>query len=594
MSRKRFRYPDLGAAHWSSMQNNGTQQDEFISRVRRPGITVPDLLRALLLASLLSTAAASAQTLTVSGSCPGPATVDISGAVPDGRVALLTGERQGADLVPGGSCAGIGLDVTGDLSLRAVLTADDTGHVSRTVTIPQSFCGSWLQALSLADCSPSNAALINFAEPTSIDVNCLPTSNPLRFRCAVTVDPPQPVEVRYSRTDGLGVERANRSYLTVGDHQVPVLFLAPRKEYAIEATALGHPQGLASTDTLTTGSPPFDVASWFTSQGAATMGLIGGELPCGNDAVAVVYDTDTGDLVWYDDVDPDGSFGTLNMVGFTDEQTVIGETGDSVVEVDLLGNVITQFDVNYPGGYNLHHDIVKANGVYYSFYQDKRARLTLDAVVVLDPQGNEIYEWNPYDHLPIPTDRRGDWLHTNAVWVEEDGTALLSWFRRDSVAKIDLNPTSPTFGELLWIMGGNPPGELPNDFTIDWSGVAGPDFFSRQHNFHRRHDGRYMLLDNANGRAIVFTLDEENRTAVADAVYPTAQGVCAAQGTAADTEAGNAVVACIDEFVREYDGITDELIWQGEVHCANGGDALLGSARWYPLDDWSKAFRPGP
>ncbi len=554
--------------------------------------------RALLVAVALVSfpGLSAAQTLTLSGSCPGPVTLDLTGALPNGQVVFLTGSTEGADTVPGGSCAGTPLDVTGNLKPRAKLTADGAGDVSGAVTLPLAACGSWLQGLDLGTCSASNAVPLGFAEPVAIDVSCASTSNPLRFGCSVTVDPPQPVEVRYSRTDGQGVERAHRSEVTAGTHDVPVFFLAPLNQYDIVVTALEHPLGLSAADSFVTGAPPFDIDSWMTVEGASTMGLIGGELPCDDTAVAVIYDTGTGDLVWYEDIDPSGSLGVLAMVRYTDEQTILGETDGSIVEVDLLGNDIERFDVSGYGFLGLHHDIFKSNGLFYGLYQETIGGLTLDPVVILDNQGNELYEWNPRDHLEIPPGAFGDWLHNNVVWVEEDGTVLLSWLTRDSVAKIDLNPASPTFGEVLWIVDGNPPNQLPEDITVDWSGVPGASFFSGQHNFHRRRDGRYMLLDNDNGRGLVLSIDEVNRTATAEAVYDTVEGSCGAQGTAADTLGGNAVVGCTTEFTREYDGVTGELIWQSEIGCANGGGGFFGtsSARWYPLDGWSASYLPTP
>jgi len=545
---------------------------------------------------LVSAGVVTAQSLTLSGSCPGAMTIDVAGATPNGQVALLTGTELGPDTVPGGPCLGSDLDVTGDLVFRTVLTADGAGTVNRTVSIPGPVCGAWLQALDVGTCGSSNAAPFEVAGPVSIDLVCVPTSNPLRAGCTVTVDPPQAVEVRYSRVDGLGVERANRSELVAGTHEVPLLFMAPLNDYTVEAVALAAPQGLSAIDTVTTGAPPFDTDSWLEMTGNSTMGLIGGEIACSDDAVAAIYDTTTGDLVWYEDIDPSGGLGVLDMVRYTDEQTVVGETGNSIVEVDLTGGGITDFDVDYPGCCNLHHDVDKQDDLYYSFYQDTQAGLTLDAVVVFDAAGNELFEWNPRDHLPIPPGSFGDWLHTNSIWVEEDGTALFSWLTRDSVAKVDLNPSSPTFGDVLWIMDGNPPDELPADITIDWSGVPGPDSFGGQHNFNRRHDGRYMLLDNDHGRGVVLSIDEVNRTATADAVYSTRENVCGPQGTATDTEDGNALVACTTEFMREYDGVTDQLIWEAEIICANGGGGFFGnsSARWYALDGWSNDYLPTP
>ncbi len=544
-----------------------------------------------ILALLLGAGVAASQTLALSGPCPGEMTLTVTGATPEGRVAFLTGSDLGPDVVPGGPCTGTPLDITGSLVLRGALFADEAGQVSANASIPEAACGLWLQALDVGPCGVSNAVPVGSGEPIAIDVACAPTANLLRFGCTVTVDPPQPVEVRYRRTDGIGPERANRSEITADTHQVSILFLGPEREYGVVATALDHPQGLSATDSFTTGAAPTDYGSWLTMQGASTMELVGADLPCGEDAVAVVYDTETGDLVWYQELDPFGVLGLNDMVRFTDEQTVLGETGNAVVEVDLLGEVLTEFDT----APSLHHDIFESNDSYYVLDQERIGGLTLDPVLVYDPQGALILEWDPRDHLPIPPDASGDWLHTNALWVEEDGTALLSWLSRDSVAKIDLDPASPTFNQVLWIVDGDPPDDLPADIVVDWSGVDGADFFSRQHNFHRRRDGRFMLLDNDHGRGVVLTIDEVARTATANAVYATVESVCGPQGTAADTEAGNSVVGCSTEFLREYDGLTDELVWEAEVECESGGGFFgISVGRWYPLDGWSKAYTPVP
>jgi hypothetical protein len=321
------------------------------------------------------------------------------------------------------------------------------------------------------------------------------------------------------------------------------------------------------------------------------MGLIGTEHPCNDDAVAVIFDTSTGDLVWYQDVDPGGSLGMLDMVRFTDEMTIIGESEGTIVEVDLMGNDLTRFSTSYGGCCGLNHDVFKApDGTYWSQYQQQTGLLTLDNIVVLDAAGVEQYEWRPADHLAIPAGARGDWLHTNSEYVDANGDFYLSWLTRNSIAKFEGDRTAPNWGERIWIMTGNGlAGQLGNDITVDWSGVPGDDGFGGQHNAHLRRDGRLMFLDNDNGRGVVMTVDEVAMTATVDAVYETRENSCGAQGTAADTRAGNAVVACASEWVREYDLATASQIWEAELHCFNGGGGGWTSnaaTRWYPLDGW--------
>lgn len=96
--------------------------------------------------------------LDVAGACPGVATLTVTGAVPDARVAILRSPAAGAAQVPPGKpCAGIqlGLDAAG-LALAVLLTADGAGSASASVQVPAAACGrQWLQALDLASCETS-------------------------------------------------------------------------------------------------------------------------------------------------------------------------------------------------------------------------------------------------------------------------------------------------------------------------------------------------------------------------------------------------------------------------------------------------------
>lgn len=427
-----------------------------------------------------------------------------------------------------------------------------------------------------------------YPQPTRLEVTCADAGNPLRFTCDVTVEPAQPVQIRFVRVDGLGPERVHTSELVSTAHTIDLYFMAPQQDYTVEASAVTWPLDPLADTTVTTGLPPNDVGSTLSMTGTATIGLIGGESACTADAVAVVYDTSTGDLVWYDDIDPQGTLGVLDMVRFTDEHTILGETGDSVVEVDLMGYQLTNFAVNFPGFWGAHHDIFKWNGQYYLMYQDTHSGLTLDNVVIFDNVGNQLAEWRSGDHLPIPADADGDYLHTNTIYVDDNGDIYLSWLNQSSVGKIVGDPAAANFGEPLWIMAGGPPAELGSTVPLDWTGIGGADTFDFQHDFHMRHDGRFMVLDNTHGRALVFTIDQVGLTATVDAAYDTAEGSCGPQGTAMDAANGNALVGCDTDTVREYDLATGAMIWQGEVDCRNGNGGFFGNSvtRWYPMDGW--------
>jgi len=442
---------------------------------------------------------------------------------------------------------------------------------------------SWSPSPVVDDPDPTPTTTKPELEPETIGVVCTSTENLLRFRCTVEVEPDAAVELSWHEQSGEGPVRTRASE-PASPHEFAVDLLAFETSYRVEARTAS---GAESTTTLTTGGAPFASleSHVVTVEGTATMGLLGAELPCGNAAVVVVYDTDSGELVWYQNLDPDGSLGPWHMHRFTDRGTVLGETGGRVVEVDRMGNTLVDFSHAYPGCCGgLNHDIFDWNGFYVSQYQEVDRSLTLDNIVALDATGREVTEWRPADWMPIPDDASGDYLHANSEFVDGAGDLYVSWFARDSIIKIAGDPSVPSWGEPIWILGGN--GDVPpfgNDLTVDWGDVT-PTRFGDQHNAHLRHDGRLMFLDNINGRALVMTVDDATLTATVDATYPTREPRCGAQGTAMDTRSGNAVVACSTSFVREFDGSSAELLWEGRVECPDGGRVSV--SRWYPLDHW--------
>ncbi len=430
------------------------------------------------------------------------------------------------------------------------------------------------------DCSGAD-----LSKPTLIDATCTIDANVLRFTCDVTVEPAQPVQVRFFRTDGLGVERTLTSELTITDHVMPVYFMNPNVDYTAEFSAVAYPDDPVFVTTLTTGIPPFNVGSWLNMDGTSTIGLIGADVPCSNAGIAVIYDTVTGELAWYRQIDDMGNLGLTSMYRFTPEQTIYAEIGDHVVEMDLHGNTLLDFDITF----NAHHDIHRRADLFYTLDKVSDPGVKLDDVVILDSEGDDAGRWVSADHLTIPPGAMGDVLHANSLFVDDSGDIYISMLQQASIAKVEGDLKSPDFGTPIWIMAGSAnKNDIGHDIVVDWSLVGGADSFLRQHNVHIRHDGRLMVLDNDHGRALVFTVDEVAKTATVDAAYPTAENNCGPQGTALDTLAGNAIVACETGVVREFDLLTGSAIWEAEAECFNGKTVGNGVqvARWYPLDGW--------
>jgi len=427
--------------------------------------------------------------------------------------------------------------------------------------------------------------------PTSIAITCELTVNELRQLCTVDVDPPQPVQVTYSRSDGASVIRTHASDLEASSHIVPLYFMAPDIDYTVSATSTSCPEGPTADTVVHTGIPPSFVGSWLEMTGTSTMGLVGTNLPCTEkNAVAVIYDTNTGDLVWYQSLDPDGMLTPQEMVRFTRYGTVMGETGVSVDEFDLTGAPLLRLVSGVDYFVGLDHDIERVGNTLYglTLYYPKPL-LNLEAVIFMDTTtGAEITRFLPEEHFDFPPDITGDFLHTNTVTVDDSGDLYLSYLGQTALVKVDGQVGAESFGTPRWIIEGQD-GQLEGTLALDWSHVDGPDEFERPHSLSLRADGRILVLDDHNGRGLSIALDESAGTATVDAVFPT-HDLCGyeAQGTAQEAGNGNVIVACWDPWVREYDSTTAELLWEAEVKCREPGIyGIYGAVRWYPLDGWN-------
>ncbi|MCA9489118.1 MAG: hypothetical protein KC621_04330 [Myxococcales bacterium] len=102
---------------------------------------------------------ASAQSLTITGACPGIVDATVTGLTPNGQFAAVSGVPGGSTVVPVGPCAGTRLDV-GNAQVRMVNQANAQGAVHITPNVPAGLCGSDAQVLDLTTCSATPAVSI--------------------------------------------------------------------------------------------------------------------------------------------------------------------------------------------------------------------------------------------------------------------------------------------------------------------------------------------------------------------------------------------------------------------------------------------------
>ncbi|MDR3667369.1 MAG: aryl-sulfate sulfotransferase, partial [Ignavibacteriaceae bacterium] len=131
----------------------------------------------------------------------------------------------------------------------------------------------------------------------------------------------------------------------------------------------------------------------------------------------------------------------------------------------------------------------------------------------LDKYKNVLFQWRSWDHYNITDampdinllDSSIDYVHANAIEIDNDGNYLLSCRHMDEITKIN-----HITGDIIWRLGGK-----NNQFRFINDTIG----FSHQHYIRRIANGDITLFDNGNlhipqfSRAVEYKLDEKNKTA---------------------------------------------------------------------------------
>jgi hypothetical protein len=168
------------------------------------------------------------------------------------------------------------------------------------------------------------------------------------------------------------------------------------------------------------------------------------------------------------------------------------------------------------------HVILHAYDIQYVDMSKLIAGGNPNAIVVgsiiqeLDLNKNVVFQWRSWDHIAITETYMNtaasafDYIHVNAYDVDIDGDLLLCFRNTCEIVKV-----SRTTGEMVWRMGGK-----KNQFTFIGENEANkPAYYTFQHSFKRLPNGNFMLFDNGNLHAQVFSrgveyqIDQVNKTA---------------------------------------------------------------------------------
>jgi hypothetical protein len=130
----------------------------------------------------------------------------------------------------------------------------------------------------------------------------------------------------------------------------------------------------------------------------------------------------------------------------------------------------------------------------------------------LDENKNVVFQWRSWDHFDIFDATHEnmqatyiDYVHGNALEIDDDGNILLSSRDMDEITKIDRQT-----GDIIWRWGGK-----NNEFNFLGDTLQ----FSHQHAIRRLDNGHYVLFDNGNyhsppfSRAVEYVLDQNAKTA---------------------------------------------------------------------------------
>jgi hypothetical protein len=422
-------------------------------------------------------------------------------------------------------------------------------------------------------------------------------NNSLRFDCTVTVDPPQPVQIAFSKADGTGAERIHASSEALGLHHITLYVMAPETRYSYAVSAPEDPGLPQVTGELVTGALPLEAELVVSVDGEPSSALIGFASPCVDGAYVDVVDPTTGEIVWYHNMQL-SQFGLLDAVSFTEDGTALAIVDGSLVEVDPGGNTV-MVALRGPEIQNLiHHDVFRHDGLTYVLFKDHQlfddVDFLLDGVYVLD--GSDVVaEWRLVDtgFVPHPrdSDTAIDYSHANAIWVGDDGQALVSFRHLSAVLQIEGDPTDVEFGAVRWALS-HPDSDYPSDFTIG-SAVGPPADFERQHNVSILPDGRLLMFDNRldfNQRSRVLEIALPSEATTSTGPGPEATIVrelalpahCDYQGGAQLTPSGNVLATCAplrDGY--EFD-VNGKRAWSIHTECI--GTIASYIPRYIPVD----------
>ncbi|MCL8006952.1 aryl-sulfate sulfotransferase [Gelidibacter japonicus] len=190
------------------------------------------------------------------------------------------------------------------------------------------------------------------------------------------------------------------------------------------------------------------------------------------------------------------------LLGILSNDTLHFTNGKKIIEYNKFGEVLFEAETGKNGiDKSFHHEIdLDSDGNIMTLVYDEREfdlssvggdikdTVKGDGILVLNHQGEKVWEWSVFDVAnPLDDEKilktKGDWLHANSLFKDRQGNYIISFRNLSQIWKIN-----GTTGDLIWKVGG-----LDGDFEI-------PDelVFAGQHDIRFNDEGNLVLLDNGN------------------------------------------------------------------------------------------------
>ena len=389
------------------------------------------------------------------------------------------------------------------------------------------------------------------------------TANVLRALVSARIAGADSVAVRF----GLGAARDSAAppASPSGDSVVVTLLgLEPSRTYGARLVAYGAcaTPTVVELPAFATGALPSDLPTYTTTGSSPEPGYV--VMAAGRYGLAI---DNSGRVVWYHRF-PDGP--GLNFQAQPNGRYVArppspAGTPGAFVEIDPAGRTTRTLGCARELPARMHDMIALADGSSWLLCDEVRtldlsaqgkpagARVTGATVQHRAADGEVLFEWSAFDHLAVElgvldaADRNEtpiNWTHANAIDLDRDGNALLSFRNLNEVVKIDGRT-----GAVLWRFGG-----AHATIALD------PDMlpFVHQHGARFQPDGRVQLLDNLGqpmSRALAFAIDEPRRLSTVTLVRGTFARLVAQVGGSAQWLPNNHTLVSYGSGagVEEYD-----------------------------------------